>query len=1184
MMTERLNPLTLSLQGVRLIEASAGTGKTYTLSALYLRLLLGLGGEGASHPRPLCVKEILIVTFTKAATDELRARIHENIHRLRLACAHGKSEDPLLAALLAQICNRQRARLHLLAAEQQMDEAAIYTIHSFCQQLLTHSAIESDILFQQTLLEDESSLHQQVSADFWRRHCYPLPQEVACMVQQHWKGPDNLLAELLPYLNGEPPVMCNTPDITESILERHARIVAGIADLKRQWRTSAAAITPLLDDHKLDRRVYNSKNLPIWLVKLDLWARQPTLNYQVPNELARFKSSVLSENTISGKPLQHELFIAVEAFYQQIPSLHDLIFAMALAEMRQALEEEKQRRAEMGFDDLLSRLDRTLRGGGGAILAQSVRTRYPVAMIDEFQDTDRLQYRIFRQIYSGQYDCGLLLIGDPKQAIYAFRGADIFTYMRARSEVDTHYTLDTNWRSSPGMINAVNQLFQRLPAPFIFKEIPFFPMAAAAANADLRLVVKEQQQPALRLWLQPGASVTVNEYQQYMARLCGTTIRHWLDAGHKGDVWLEGRRGRQPLQASDITILVRNCNEAALVRDTLAALMIPTVYLSNQNSVFETPEARELQWILQAVLMPEKDTMLRLALATGLLGFDASAINALNNDEDRWEKQVEEFAGYRQFWQKNGILPMLRHMMLNYRIAENLLASQGGERRLTDVLHLGELLQAASTQLENKYALLRWLARQIKFPNSQETTQQLRLESDRHLVQISTVHKAKGLEFPVVCLPFAADFRVEKRPFFHDRESYGSRLDLSAAQESLRLAEEERLSEDLRLLYVALTRSIYHCSLGIAPLYLGSCKKIRASDLHLSAIGYLIQQGQHCDADTLRDRLAALVARAGGDIALCESFPTPAQPLTSAAQSSPTLSARICRAPPLDHWRITSYSNLQRNRSSVIMELSPQLEVNASEEREQQERIQLTPHTFPRGAVTGTFLHYLFETVDFHQPLDMHRLNEQLAQQDIDAIWLPMIMHWMESIIAIPLDGGSLSLAHLTPDNRHTEVSFFLPIHALVQGRDIDLLCKRYDSLSARCPPLHFPQIRGMLKGFIDMVFRWQGRYYLVDYKSTWCGEESSAYTKPAMEQTMIAHRYDLQYQIYTLALHRFLRHRLLTYDYLRDFGGVYYLFLRGIDAALPGNGIFYCFPDRVLIEELDSLFADETQITQGRS
>ncbi|XOD69833.1 MAG: exodeoxyribonuclease V subunit beta [Sodalis sp. (in: enterobacteria)] len=1170
MIAESLNPMSLPLQGTRLIEAAAGTGKTHTLVTLYLRLLLGLG-EKAAYPRLLSVKEILVVTFTEGATEELRCRIRKKIHRLRMECLHGKSTEPLL---MVQPVDPSLIAIHLLDAEQQMDEAAIYTIHGFCQRMLNQNPLESGILFQYTLVEDESFLRQQVSADFWRRYCYPLPLDVVRMVQQYWQGPENLLTEVLPYLQGDPPLVCNSPDVNESILVRHARIIAGIEDFKRQWRAASKDIRTILDIHKLDRRVYSSKNLLTWLEKIDLWASEKhTINYHVPNELKRFKSSMLTEKSTGCISPHHPLFSAVEGLYQKVFSLRELIFVKAMTEMRQALEQVKQQRSELGFDDLISCFDRALTDGRET-LAQAIRTRYPVAMVDEFQDTDSQQYRVFSLIYGNQPTTGLILIGDPKQAIYAFRGADIFTYMRARKEVDANYTLYTNWRSAPGMINAVNQLFQSLPVPFIFNKIPFSPVVSAACNTDLRLFVHGKSQPAMRIWVQPGAFVGVNEYRQYMLRQCAFTIREWLYAAHEGVAWLEGgRQGRKLLQASDITVLVRNRNEAALVQNALAKLMIHTVYLSNQDSVFETPEARELQWILEAVSTPEKDTVLRRALATNLLGFDAESIDALNNDEPRWEGYVEEFNAYRHHWQQNGVLPMLNQMMIKHRIAENLLIKSGGERRLTNLLHLGELLQEASLKLKNKDALVRWLILQVESPNPKAENQKLRLESDRHLVQIITVHKSKGREFPLVFFPFAADFLIQKRPhMFHDRETYEARLDLSASQKSFRLGEEERLSEDLRLLYVALTRSIYHCSLGIAPVYRSSRKKNGNSDVHLSALGYLIQQGEAGDADYLRDRLKTLAADAKGDIALCEAMSVLGPALSIERKEAISLSARRCFSSSHDFWRIISYSALQQHANSVLGDPQPQLNMDGMEKRKE-ETLNLTPHMFPRGAMPGTFLHSLLKSLNFNRPLDPQWLSDQLATQGMDVVWQPAIMLWLENIITIPLDGGLLSLAHLAPDSLHTELEFYLPINALVKASDLNLLCKRYDPLSARCPLLDFPKVKGMLKGFIDLIFRWGGRYYLLDYKSNWLGEDSFAYTQPAMERAMIDHRYELQYQLYTLALHRFLRHRLVDYDYQRDVGGVYYLFLRGINPAQPGNGIFYCHPDVTLINKLDTLF-----------
>ncbi|NDL65528.1 exodeoxyribonuclease V subunit beta [Acerihabitans arboris] len=1176
MTAQTLNPLTLPLQGASLIEASAGTGKTYTLAALYLRLLLGLGQQ-AAYPRPLSVEEILVVTFTEAATDELRGRIRENIHRLRLACVRGPSmsgqgKDGLFGELLSQIADADHAARLLLAAERQMDEAAIYTIHGFCQRMLGQNTVESGMLFQQTLVEDESALRRQVCADFWRRHCYPLPYAIARVINQEWDGPEKLLAELLPYMQGEAPVVRNPPDKTESIPQRHERIIARTDALKRQWRQVAGLLPDLVGGSGVDKRSYSSKNLPLWLDKIAAWAAAPTDDYAVPKELERFRQSALRAKTTKGAPPEHALFDEIDRFFEQALTLRELIFVLALDEMRLALQQEKRRRGEMGFDDLLSRFDEALRGEGGDALALSVRRRYPVAMIDEFQDTDPQQYRIFRRIYGGQPTCGLVLIGDPKQAIYAFRGADIFTYMRARSEVSAHYTLDTNWRSSPAMIGAVNQLFQSLPQPFIFQQIPFLPVGAAAGNGGLSLMVDRQVQPALRFWLQSGDGAGVSEYQHLMARQCAAAISDLLAAGRDGRAWFNGRTGREVLQASDMTVLVRNRNEASLVRDALSALSIPAVYLSNRDSVYETPEARELLWLLQAILIPGQDSALRCALATSLMGLDARDIEAFNHDGQAWDTLVDEFAGYRLLWRQRGVLPMLRQVMVRHQMAENLLASANGERRLTDLLHLAELLQEASAQLENEHALVRWLALQIELPNTQADNQQLRLESDRHLVQITTVHKSKGLEFPVVFLPFVADFRQQKRPLYHDRDDFQAWLDLSASDESLELAEEERLAEDLRLLYVALTRSIYQCCIGIAPLFRGGRAKSGDTDVHQSALGYLIQRGRPGDAAQLRSRLEQL---SGADIALDPIGQPQGRPWQPAAEGQHALAARRRPQRTQDHWRLTSYSGLQQHGGGQgLTELLPRLDVDAVGERRQIAEPELSPHAFARGASPGTFLHSLFESLDFTQPLDRQWLSGQLAQNGIDDIWQPVIGQWLERVLNAPLDASGVRLSDLEPGRKQAELQFYLPIDATVTAGALDALCKQFDPLSARCPPLDFPQVRGMLKGFIDLVFCWQDRYYLLDYKSNWLGEDNAAYTPEAMARAMAEHRYDLQYQLYTLALHRYLRHRLADYDYQRHFGGVFYLFLRGVAADNPGNGIFSCRPDSGLIDGLDALFS----------
>ncbi|HFT8131991.1 TPA: exodeoxyribonuclease V subunit beta [Klebsiella pneumoniae] len=1169
---ESLDPLRLPLIGERLIEASAGTGKTFTIAALYLRLLLGLGGE-AAYPRAISVEELLVVTFTEAATEELRGRIRSNIHELRIACLRGESDNPLYSALLAEIADKDDAAKTLLLAERQMDEAAVFTIHGFCQRMLSLNAFESGMLFEQQLIEDESRLRYQACADFWRRHCYPLTRDIAAVIHDVWKGPRDLLKSLDRWLQGEAPQLKSPPAPNETLAERHQQIIARIDSLKQQWREQVGEIEGVLENSGLDRRKFNRGNQGKWMEKVNAWAQEETLSYQLPDALEKFAQSFLLERTkAGGEPPVHPLFSAVESWLASSLTLTDLVLARAMVEIRDAVAREKRRRGELGFDDMLSRLDEALRGDSGETLASAIRQRFPVAMIDEFQDTDPQQYRIFRRIWRRQPETALLLIGDPKQAIYAFRGADIFTYMKARGDVAAHYTLDTNWRSSPGMVGSVNRLFSLSDNPFMFHEIPFLPVKAAAKNKGLRFTVDAADVPAMNVWLMPGDTVGSGDYQTFMAQLCATQIRDWLSAGQRGRALLWRGETSRPVQASDITVLVRNRLEAAQVREALQTLGIPSVYLSNRDSVFETLEAQELLWLLQAVLAPERENTLRSALATSMFGLTALDIENLNQDEQAWDALVEEFSEYRQIWRQRGVMPMLRALMTARHIAENLLATRGGERRLTDILHISELLQEAASQLESEHALVRWLAQHIAEPDSNAASQQMRLESDKHLVQIVTIHKSKGLEYPLVWLPFIARFRKQDQAFYHDRETFAAVLDLGQDEASLELAEAERLAEDLRLLYVALTRAVWHCSLGVAPL---SSRKSGNSDFHLSALGRLLQAGEAMDAAGLAARLADFCH---GDIALQRPGELDLTPWQAPAATIPRLSARELQRRIADDWRVTSYSGLQQHGFSGGQDLLPRLDVDAAGVGEVVEEPQLTPHQFPRGAAPGTFLHSLFEELDFTQPVPEGWMAEKLQLSGFDAQWAPVLTDWLGGVLKTRLPGPDIALNQLASRDKQVEMAFYLPIAQLLTAERLDALIRQYDPLSADTPPLDFRQVRGMLKGFIDLVFRHEGRYYLLDYKSNWLGEDREAYTRPAMEQAMRAHRYDLQYQLYSLALHRYLRHRLADYDYDRHFGGVIYLFLRGMDGQEGGQGIFTTRPVRPLIDGLDQLFAGETQ------
>ncbi|KOO04006.1 exodeoxyribonuclease V subunit beta [Vibrio nereis] len=1178
-----LNTMTFPLHGARLIEASAGTGKTFTIAGLYLRLLLGHGCPDTKHQVPLTVDQILVVTFTEAATAELRDRIRARIHDARLAFARGKSSDPVIEPLLEEVVDHQQAAEILLQAERQMDEAAVFTIHGFCQRMLTQNAFESGSRFNNEFVTDESHLKAQIVADYWRRNFYPLPIHLAGEVRRIWASPAALLADVNNYLTGL-PLKLTVEAMQGSLAELHQENLQRIDELKALWRKDQDDYLALISDSDINKRSYTKKSLPTWLEAVNVWAASETTSYDYPDKLEKFAQSTLNEKTPKGTPPTHAVFAAIDVFIAEPVSLKAPLLAHAIEHCRDMLAQAKQQKQWLSFDDLLTNLSAAIDSDDSEQLTERIRTLYPVAMIDEFQDTDPLQYSIFSRIYLNNPECGLFMIGDPKQAIYGFRGADIFTYIKARNQVSSHFTLGTNWRSSADMIAAVNQVFDLPDSPFIYDDdIPFHPVNHSPKAQQRIWTMGGQKQPALTYWLQEAEEKPLpkGDYLKAMAKATADQIQEILSASQEQQAYFESEKGKQPIQAGDIAVLVRTGNEGRMVKQALAKQGIASVYLSNRDSVFISTMAQDIQRLLQAVLTPENDRALRASLASELFALDAGTLDKLNNDENEWENAINEFKEYRRLWVQRGVLPMLRSVMSKRHIAERLLEEENGERALTDIMHIGEQLQQASQDLDSDHGLLRWLAQAISDADNGlggSDDQIQRLESERNLVQIVTIHKSKGLEYDLVFLPFVLSYREASEAKYYDAKLDRTVLDITGQDTALAQADKERLAEDLRLIYVALTRAVYGCFVGAAPIRNGRSTK-EPTGVHRSAMGCLLQNGQEGGISDLTQVLQQQ-AQALDCVTLADLPDEQESPFALLQSEKVHLSARELQNEIDRNWRITSYSGLIKQGHSqhgddALTDLM-RLDVDSSGEDEQEELVEpeQSIFTFPRGARPGTFLHSLFEEVEFTQPASSEDNTQMIVSlmesEQLDESWLPILQTLIDTVLATPLDGKSIVLNQKQPSQRLVEMEFLLPIEVLASPA-LNRVIQRHDPLSAKAGDLGFQTVQGMLKGFIDLVFEHNGKYYVLDWKSNYLGDDVSHYHGAALQAAMADHRYDLQYQIYALALHRFLRSRLPDYDYQQHFGGVYYLFLRGMDGE-SDNGIFSAKPTLEFLQDMDRL------------
>ena len=1196
-----LNPITLPLNQISLIEASAGTGKTYTIGSLYLRLLLKAGENNFS--RPLNVEEILVVTFTEMATEELKKKIRERItdaidKLTAFAETQDKSafkNDEFLTALCDNL-NIFEAIHRLKLAEQNMDLAAIYTIHGFCRRMLMQYAFHSGIHFNLELIKDQSDLLVRFTNEFWREHFYPLPFEMADFIANELGSPDYVLSLLESNLGKNLIVDLENQhalsiSITEFLHQYLGEYFKDIKALKRFWLESAGKISELIieelnkdyakgEPKSLSRRSYNTSRLAKWIEQVNAWANNPRDYLLNETLMSYFTQSALGEKGEEGaSPFIAPIFAELEERASALMS-PDLLRRVILYHYRQGLQQKlldyKLNHQEKSFDDLLRLFCEALQGPQGNELAEMIRFQYPFAMIDEFQDTDSQQYAIFSKIYrdNPEKNTGFIMIGDPKQAIYRFRGADIFTYLKASEEAQSRFELTKNYRSEKHLVDGVNALFDFPQSPFIYQNIKF--TAVDSRDDHLRFYLNGKVEPAYRFYLTGSDKVNKTE----MAKICAISIQHWLKSAAENQAVFQNEDTCKTLQPVNIAVLVKNRYEAADIIQELQKLGIASVYLSDQSSVFDSHVAVELLRILKACLNVAERPILN-AIATALFGLNAADIHQIQQNEADWQRWADSFAQYQQTWQRQGILVMLHQILLEQGISERLLSQATGERDLTDFLHLAEILQQAATLHESEAALLSWFEKQIQGEGRQEA--QIRLESERQLVKIVSIHKSKGLEYDLVWLPFLAV--PSKIPTAGDMNVYYSKerdetlWDME--NRNLNALYEETFAEELRLLYVALTRAKYQMAFALPAQF----------DKKWNALHYVLSQGEigkeialsaPKDTETL---LQTFKEKMQDNVEISTKSNLEAFLALSINTKNDELKAAEFTGNIEQDWRITSFTSIEQGhrRQYYFTESAGKKHVvfDDAKDYDSQNAIEMSTALLsenesnildlPRGKQVGTALHRHFENCYFSDLANTEEIDKLRQSLQLDETFTEPLQNWLQQISHTPLSNEiGIALADLTNKDCIKEMPFYLAIREHFDVEAFNRALKAHHYLPSE--PLQFEQIQGMVRGSIDLVFRHNGKYYLVDYKSNFLGSTLSDYNQEALKKEMLHSHYDWQYLIYTLALHRYLQSVVPHYDYARDFGGVFYLFLRGMNGE-PQSGVFYDRPSFELITELDGVF-----------
>ncbi len=1173
------NLFDISFEGIKLVESSAGTGKTYNITGLYVRAIAERGYKPS---------EILVVTFTKAATQELKDRI---THRLRDAIRTLEQpeppEDDFLAKFHIAFKNDPKALENLKKAWQEIDLASIYTIHGFCQQALQEYIFESNSSFDIEYTGNDTEIKTKAADDIWRGEIHSLenaPEWRKVLIEylmESIKEPDEL-KKRLSAASGK-PFLTFISDTNETELGNSVhRFMRQFEQAKSKWNRDEVA--KAIEVSGLTKRSYKASQVEKMLddVEKMLNSSRCALNFTEYEEAAKLHSDYYNQKNrlkSGANPPEHPFLTELEKLFDfNTDELAESYLVLLAKQYHEKLNHIKEESRIRSFDDILTGMSTALKDER---MLKAMRDSYPLALVDEFQDTDPVQLDIFDSIYNGFKAGGLFLIGDPKQSIYKFRGADIFSYLSVKNRDDVEkYTLEKNFRSAGTLVEGINELFKTNGNPWP-GGIDFFD--AEANKDDSEFDDRESGSKAPIIFFTNGTDEKANKgmHERVVCNQVASEIVRLLKKSKKGNICIIKDGKSAPLAAGDIAILVQTHYQAESIRKALIRRGVKSVTKSNK-SVFQTEECDFLIHLLQVIANPGNLPLMRFLLFSGYVGCPLSQINALEENSDAYSELITTFSSLKNEFAYGGFLPLFT-AFLRLQIAwadgkkcdveSRILSMDEAERRYANLMHLAELADEAGRSDRTDIEELRKWFIQMKQENSNEETE-IRLESDDNLVHILTIHSSKGLEFPVVFCPFlwASTVKSKINPplLYHDEQGKAvvnfTGTDHNGAH---RRVMDEQKAELIRLTYVALTRAGYRCYInvqsyipktkaerGTSPLYFvlsGPDLKSTYATSEDVTPGAILDYATQL-AETQPKKFTISNAEINHDTIADDEIP---EVHGTALEYGRTDTTR-------PSWYITSYSGIKKSAMEMGDEsLREESKIDPVSEVEEKSK-GFDVKDFPKGAAAGVFMHKIFEEIVFSEFDEKGEklIGRFLEEDGYDVRFSESLSKMTKHVLEMRLPHSNASLMNLEQKHLRKEMEFYFSLKRS-EGDNIARIIRGGDVPKSGFNP-------GYMTGFIDLLFEHEGKFYILDYKSDTCQD----YSTDALKSMMRERGYDYQYHIYTLALVRMLKDFYGScFDYEKMIGGAYYLYLRGIDPQTPGNGIFFDLPKERVVKKLDEYF-----------
>lgn len=1069
------------------IEASAGTGKTYSLAVLVVRLLL---------EKQMPIEQILLVTFTEAAAAELKERTAKFIRlALKEADEKGSSGNKDIEAIVDKSNLDAKNKKELFnQALLDIDKATMATIHSFCQQTLTEFAFETGQSFGKELLKDLDTIIQQEVAVYMRSCAYQ--QNYGFLKELGVSGSSYFTKTVENKLNGLEFFKLMKAESFEKLENLESskinEVICSFNEKLSHYREEVEKTDiPRFPKKQTLESLSSSKSFYEHLLKTG----SKNVPLLFPDEIKKVKEN------------QKEIInIKKYVAHYHLNKAADEIIAKVLNRL--------QEKNALTFNDLIDSLYQKRENND---LKKLMREKYKAVFVDEFQDTDPKQYGIFKSFFQDHEDTVLFFIGDPKQSIYGWRQADLETYKQARdSQSMKKHQMNTNYRSSAPFIEAANTFFELDEQ----SNLEYIKVNPKDKNQEVGLRVLDKMEPAIQL-LKKDRSQTPEDFTAAVFRKLFSNETQLVQNNNDNEI-------SSSVSPENIAVLVRSAKEGIQTKRVLNKLGIPSIIIAEQN-VFNTQEAKNLKVILNAVLNINQGNVF-YALITSLVGIEINQLQQVNKDT-----VFPIFYECKSIWKKDGI----SKMMANFMQAFNVISKHGGDiikghqilantKQLIDILQKHTIEQALTPT-----EVYHFLVAQIKNPDSNNEAYQQTVENDEKAVKIMTIHKSKGLEFDVVVLPYLSITSAEntKWNFTSFREkTKGSDENkyyfaLSGLPEGQReLYEEQTKAENKRLLYVAVTRAKYN-----AFIY--------------------GKNGNHLLTPYFKN------AESNGSLALSalddisdETIEIAVNHLATTKREQHKLALGNLKLVAENYFKM-SYSFLAKKHKHHRKEETATPEENTYD--------HFIFKELPRGAHIGNVLHDMFEFSDFTNDASWSENIEKalgryypscLQKEEIKERYIKNLLQLMKLTVETKFEINGQPIRLNQVDNQHlvNELEFNFPIPELFQPTDLEKLVS--DENDPRSVATSDSKVYGMMNGFVDLFFKHNGKYYILDWKSNFLGDKIEDYSKEGLIQGMNESNYHLQYLLYTVAIDKYLSNRLGEgYNFEEHFGGVCYVFLRGV-------------------------------------